>query len=338
MQCTNCQFQNMPGSAVCGRCGTSLTLTTVLLDVHPPRAGAWRKRLRNAVPVARAYHRVAGAIADAPRFRNAIPGFASASQLLRSIVPGWAHFHLRLRWLGHAFLWGFLALFIPGLLHFGSRTGSILLGLAFSVHSTAALDIVMRAFGAANFRDRMARSIAVTLVLALVLYYPAGWMLTRILEPHTIERPFGPFRAGDVVFVNQWAAIQPGKMVLYTPNEVRERTNPGGGHTQYFTLFAGPRIDRVLAAAGDTVRWDAGKLFVNGIASAVQPLDPSTLPVRLALTVPDGQVLILPSGGPDVPRRDDLEAWTELGLVPRGNVAGCVYLRTQPFTRFAWIH
>src|SRR6185437_9669377 len=107
--------------------------------------------------------------------------FASASQLFRSIVPGWAHFHLRLRVLGHVFLWGYLVFFIPGLLHFGSRTGSVLLGLAFSVHSTAALDVVMRAFGPTNFRDRMARSIAVTLVLAVAVYYPAGWMLTRVL-------------------------------------------------------------------------------------------------------------------------------------------------------------
>ena len=51
MQCSSCRFENMPGVDVCGRCGSSLRLATAVLDVHPPRARPWAKRLRRYLPL-----------------------------------------------------------------------------------------------------------------------------------------------------------------------------------------------------------------------------------------------------------------------------------------------
>ena len=51
MQCSNCQFQNMPGVQTCGRCGASLQLASLAIDVHPPRAGRAAKRWRRWFPV-----------------------------------------------------------------------------------------------------------------------------------------------------------------------------------------------------------------------------------------------------------------------------------------------
>lgn len=325
MQCTNCQFQNMPGSEICGRCGTSLMLSTATLDVHPPRAGAVTKRFRNAVPVTRAYHGAVRAMADLGAVRQVMPTIAGLPQILRSIVPGWAHFHADLRWLGHAFLWGFLVFFIPGMLHFGSSTGSILLGLAFSVHSTAVLDIVMRSYNYVSFTERMSCSVAVTILLALLIYYPAGRFITRIMEPHTIESSFGPFRRGDVVFVSHWTKIKPGKMVLYTPVEVQADITSHQRRERNYTVFRGTRIDRVLAGPGDEIVWEAGRLTVNGRASAWRPLDASRAPARLAFNVPPRHLFILPTGGVSVPLVEDLDSWEKLSLVPMENVVGHAY-------------
>ena len=50
MQCPSCRFENMPGLESCGRCGTSLRLSTAVIDVSPPRASNTAKRVRKVVP------------------------------------------------------------------------------------------------------------------------------------------------------------------------------------------------------------------------------------------------------------------------------------------------
>src|SRR5947209_16589193 len=92
MKCVNCQFQNMPGSTVCGRCGTALGLATATaIDVHPPRAGRWRKRVREALPVRRAYFGLRDAAERARVSRLAAPG-GDVAFLLRLTVPAWPQF------------------------------------------------------------------------------------------------------------------------------------------------------------------------------------------------------------------------------------------------------
>src|SRR5437773_1641201 len=46
MQCPSCRFENMPGLDSCGRCGTSLSVSTATLDVNPPRASRTMKGMR----------------------------------------------------------------------------------------------------------------------------------------------------------------------------------------------------------------------------------------------------------------------------------------------------
>ena len=49
MQCPSCQFENMPGSGRCARCGGFLALATAAIDVHPPRAARLSRRMPRAV-------------------------------------------------------------------------------------------------------------------------------------------------------------------------------------------------------------------------------------------------------------------------------------------------
>ena len=56
MQCPNCQFENMPGSEICPRCGSTLRLSAAVMSLHPPRAQPWAKAVRRAFPFGRAYY------------------------------------------------------------------------------------------------------------------------------------------------------------------------------------------------------------------------------------------------------------------------------------------
>ena len=134
MQCSNCQFQNMPGVQTCGRCGASLQLASLPIDVHPPRAGRAAKRWRRWFPIdqvleplprrgRRRAGRQEGRSVGHPTCRRPVV-------LLRMIVPGWAQRYagrtVRGRWIS----WCYLGLLLSGLLFLGTGWGWLLLGLA----------------------------------------------------------------------------------------------------------------------------------------------------------------------------------------------------------------
>src|SRR5258708_22213495 len=89
MQCKNCEFENMPGVNACGRCGASLRLATAVIDVHPPRAGRWSKRIDRILPRGLPY-RVRDAV-NAMLFHSEVTAGALPewSLLLRMVVVGW---------------------------------------------------------------------------------------------------------------------------------------------------------------------------------------------------------------------------------------------------------
>src|SRR5437016_6009286 len=104
MQCVTCGFENMPGSDACGRCGTSMRLATAILDVQPPRAGRFRKKIRRILPVRKVYYGVRDRAEnvpvprlprvsdlDLPRWnvRQELPPWSIA---WRMVAPGWSHF------------------------------------------------------------------------------------------------------------------------------------------------------------------------------------------------------------------------------------------------------
>ncbi len=330
MQCASCHFENMPGSDVCGRCGTSMSLATATIDVHPPRAGRFTKRLRRVVPMRPARNRAAEALRAATRIP--LLGFQDTGAfeplLFRLPIPGWSQIHAGQRGRGQAFLYGWLAMLLPGLLFFGTTLGSILLGLAFSVHSSAAMDIITRYIDNPTLRRRMMYSIGFSALLACVLYLPVGRLITYFADPINIQLAAGPFKGGEVLLVNHAAYIRaephPGQLVLFDIGEHQI----GGGHQ--YTVYTGARMDRILAGPGDFVRWQHGQLLVNGHQSRLKPLSPGKLPESLTAIVPESCYLAFPTMTPYLGPNSDVSTWLELSMVPREKIQGRVYFQKHP--------
>lgn len=342
----------MPASDACGRCGSSLRLATMVIDVRPPRAGKFVKKLRRALPLAKARYTVRDSFAHSRVPRAAAAAGRVAADLYgdkppwpvmwRLIVPGWSHFYAGQPVRGHFYLWTFLAFLIPGLLLMGGTWASILLGLAFSLHASAAFDVFNQTAVRPSIREMMARSILITIALAVAVYLPAYWALSRVADVRTLQVTTEPFHAGDIVVVNRSAHRAgwpwPGQIAMYRLPE--KRTPPPGragyrGNAIYH--YGGERIDRVLAVGGDKVVWNNSALTVNGVRSTLRPLNAAALPVKIELTVPEGDVLILPTTTPHLDAAIEMNLLRELSCVPRDEVIGTVYLRTQPFSRFGRI-
>src|SRR3954462_6890997 len=102
MQCPSCQFQNLPGSELCGRCATSLLLAASHLDVNPPRArdrGGVSRRAELRIRSIFRYLRedIASVMGKQLDWTAPPPGF-----MWRTIVPGWSHLHAGQRLKGWA--------------------------------------------------------------------------------------------------------------------------------------------------------------------------------------------------------------------------------------------
>ncbi len=337
MQCGNCQFENMPGVQTCGRCGASLQLALLAIDVHPPRASRAAKQWRRWLPGTRYWRRFRAAVAGALAGVRGITGWPSdlltPGVCLRMIVPGWAQRHagrtVRARWMFGCYL----GLLLSGLLFLGTGLGWLLLGLALSLHAASIMDIA----GARvlDFQRRMIYSGAAMLVLVAVVYYPAGQLLSLVATPQRFNLAAPPFEAGDVVLVNPSAYRrsdpQPGDVVHYRLSPQDARVAGPGRYPGIYRL-QGDRVDRILAQAGDKVTCGQGKLFVNGRPSPWLPINSRQLPDRLEITVPENCYLIFPSTDLLPPA-----VWQIASIVPRGRISGRVYWRNQPLWRFGSI-
>jgi signal peptidase I len=222
---------------------------------------------------------------------------------------------------------GYVAALLAGLLFAGTWLGLLLLGLAASLHAASITDIM--AAQVSDLRRRLIYSGVVLFLLVFAAYYPAGQLLGWVATPIQFNLPSPPFEAGDVVLVNHsayWSSDpQPGDVVQYVRGE--QDIPMAGRHGTY--RLGGDHIDRILARGGDKVTYVQGQLRVNGELSPWLSLDPLPLPDSLETVVPEGCYFILPSAR--VPQPD---MWRFVNFIPRRQISGRVYWRTQPLWRF----
>lgn len=356
MQCPSCRFENMPGSGYCARCGASLMVGDV--DVIPPRASALQRRvpaeLRSAVYrlqitvgdlVARAGNllpnRLRPAAGSSAAWRVATPSLAAPgnqrenlqefdlgyADYLRLLIPGWVQMRfgepVRGRWMMAAAL----LLFALTVVLAGSGYGAAALGLLFSLHVMTSVDAVCRHF--ATFGERVLFTGLCAALLAVAVYFPAGWSVSRFARAVTIQQDTRYFQSGDVVWYRPRATAAVGDVVLYN---VPVRIVPG--HRDRLAInvnIEGARINRLVAVAGQRLSVSDGKLFVDGKISHWQP---QTLRLPNELIVPRGHVFILPDDLVPADIQIDVKDSSKLAVVPLSSVSGVVAWRTYPFHRF----
>lgn len=185
MQCGNCQFENMPGSEVCGRCGTSMALAHANIDVEPPRAHSWNKGLRRLGRRSRDWKETVSSVAgriETSWERQTWREVPRVGLLVRLPIPGWAHYACGLRGKGLILLTTYFALLLFGLTLWDVPPGLFFLGLAFTVHVYAAVDI-LRWGEPKDLVTFIGYPFLVSFVLAMGLYLPAGALLTHFFGP-----------------------------------------------------------------------------------------------------------------------------------------------------------
>jgi len=318
----------MPGVVTCGRCGANLRVASLPINVHPPRASRAAKRWRRWFPTARYWGRFRDAVAGSLA-RIRITGWPTHLQtpgvLIRLIVPGWAQCHVGRAQRGRWFFRCYLGLLLTGLLFIGTMLGWVLLGLAVSLHAASVLDIV--AADVTNLRKRLIYSGVALVLLATVLYYPAGHLVGLVASPQRFSVAAPPFAAGDVVLVNYsayaWSEPRPGDVVYYHLSSYDVWLAPG----EIYRL-QGDRVDRILAKGGQKVTSNQGKLLIDGRPCPWRPINGQVLPEGLKVAVPEGCYLIIPSADA-IPA-----AWGAVSVVPRARILGRVYWRNQPLWRF----
>jgi hypothetical protein len=330
----------MPGVETCGRCGSTLRLETAVLDVHPPRATALRKGLRRLLPwrwaaagvrnTARAAGRETRRLADEQEL-NLPP----AGVLARVVVPGLPYFYLGNAAVGWLVVGVYVPLLLLGVLFFGTFLGSVLLGLAVSVHAGSVIGLLLRY--ATSVPVRVLTGLLVLASLGLCVYGPAVWAVNQYARPLTIDEASEPLKPGDVLLLNprayRSAPPRPGDIVLFRAGQLYVPAGTGG--VRYNTMIAGgERIDRILAGPDSTVEWKDGRLLVNGVESDMRPLNPARLPAEFSVRVPEGRYLIFPSTTPRPNPNLSAELLLRTSLIPGQDIDGSIYIRTQPLSRF----
>jgi hypothetical protein len=345
MQCASCRFENMPGVEACGRCGSPLGLGNLAVDVHPPRAAPWVKRMRRLLPFRSAYYEARDAGRNFVResglrdaWRIQLPG-TFAGVFGRAIVPGWPQFYLGQPTRGRFFLYVYLVFMFLFFLLYGTTFGSLLLGFAFAIHVASCVSVLH--LGGLRGGAYWTGVFAAFLSLAFVVYAPAGWLFSRAASPAEIRHNAPPFEYGDVLLYSPatywFRDPQVGDVVLYDQRGGNFPLAPP--QHGYIRVDGGQRIDRILAGPGDRILWEEGKLTVNGQPSTLQPLNLRSRLPRLALEIPRGSYFILPTaGGPDPLQGLSGESLHELVVVPSSSIQGRVFLRSFPFTRIQRIH
>ena len=335
MQCPSCEFENMPGSGRCARCGGMLALAAAAIDVHPPRA----TRISRSMP------RVWGRFWTLRRtlelyraqmvrpFEQIFERFDGTDftlgTMLRCLVPGWAHRYRGNAYRGRMFFLTYIALLLMGLLFFGTTLGSILVGLAFATHVASASDALVGHY--ARVGDRLAFTFVCAAALGLSIYIPFGYAASWYAVPIGITRPMETFAAGDVLWYNPSATVAPGDLALYS---VPETTLLGeNNHTRF--ILQNQWISRVVAQAGQRVQAKAGKLYVDDQPISMPPPPSLSAELETGFVVPEGSFLIMPNSVLPEAARINLNAWRHLSVIPRSRIIGRVFFRSQPLWRMS---
>lgn len=340
MQCASCQFENMPGTQLCARCGTSLLISGAEFDVHPPRASwlgrkvrfanRWVRRLADQAVNARdQMGRRARYVAEA----WALP--MPPGDILRLLVPGWPQLHERKREAGLTIAGGFGLCVVLGALWFGTFLGSVMLGMAFAIHCLGTLNATANDWSGLTMAGRARRGVVAIGLLGMCVYGPLMWGVSWVADASVVNTSMGALSEGDVILIHHLRPARVGDVVRYEMPWGQGRLAEAIGHFRYYR-FGGVGIDRIVAGPGDQVVVRQRRLFVNGRPAGVMPMNPLGLPEELTFPVPDGSFAILPTSVMGI-RNAEPSIWVNASVIPAEQIQGIAYWRHGPWARRGYL-
>ncbi len=223
----------------------------------------------------------------------------------RIAVPGYPQWIWRQRERALVFSVTFVAALLVGLFAWGTRTGLAMLGLAFLVHVASVTDVIRQATFPGFARG--VPTLSTSFGLGLSCYLPILLVASVVAWPG--ERRGAP---GEGYLINRWA---------YRTEE------PRVGDWVYYRSPRGRGygLARVVAGPGQGVEWFDDRLRVGGFELDWLPTATAQAPLDLALTVPQGQLLVAPLGS-------SAREHPSFGLLllPRENVIGRAWAQSYP--------
>jgi len=351
----------MPGQAACFRCGSLLEAKAGAVEVHPPRAPAWKKPFRRAARWMRQFgaarsaekfaHRAADRTAAAAFGRTGLPGVLHSAgvpgrrelwralrdaviALALSIVPGLAHaLRHQFRTICLYVISWFVSL-VAGILFFGQTLGAVSIASAFVLHAWIAMDAVLNT---KQFKEEMTAiarigwrlcGIAAFVFLLYVAYLQVQHVVGFTVGLADIAVPAHQVKLGDSILCRYLAAdlepppLKRGDLVLVPGRELVY----GDGARGTPRAYVGEIVTQLLALPGDVLRLGPDGFAVNG-----RQLDPLKFPIPASL---HGQIAALALG------KDEYFVTMEMRMTGDGvaraaevNLSACVYHRPEMLAR-----
>jgi hypothetical protein len=300
LRCPRCQFENLPGQAACFRCGSLLEAKAGSIEVHPPRAPAWRKPFRRALRRMRHFgaarqaeklaHRAAERSATAAFRVTGLPRRSSSEGELKwgelwlalrdaaialalSIVPGLAHAVRHQFGAIYLYVISWLVSLVMGILFFGKSLGSASMASAFVLHAWIAMDAVV---GTKRFKEEMTAAarmgwrlfgIGAGVLLLYVVYVQVQSAIGFTVGLSGVTVPAHNVARGDSILcrflpANREPALKRGDLVLVRVSEVINGEGARGTRGEY----VGELVGQLIGLPGDDLRLTPGGFVVNGRA------------------------------------------------------------------------
>ena len=338
MQCVNCDFENMPGTAACARCGSVLQFGEICIE--PPRAtkGRIATRVRQMwYPLRDGLGRVR---VSRRQLSLLLPEPVSRSALLRSIIPGLGHLKTHRRGLGWCLLCAWLIFLLLTLVSLGTGSHFLFRNLVVMTHAAAIVSLFGASLGYERLLVRALFGFVVFAGLHLLLYQPIAWACTRacVLLPVPQIGANDVVRQGDVLlYEGPWLrpeSFRRGDLVTYRIDHQQ---------TSGYYIQAGFGLDRVVAVAGDHVQLVEGRLYINGASPPEGDGPLAALPLldELELDVGPGDCLILPTclnvtlpAGHAGNQTAHQQLIRSVSVVAEDDIRGRVVFRLRPLKRF----
>lgn len=338
MQCPSCQFENMPGMKQCAHCMARLDIGEI--DVHPPRAKHPKKRSSNSWSWRWAVWRKSAA----ESIRNAaLPGarqvaFQGGAWEWLALLVGGLNQTWRGERSGKLWLAAWLSLLLLSVVLAGTDFGAVFLGLLFATHIASVVDLFFRQWEEWSTRIRFA--LLTALILGCV-YWGTSQTLGWWVRSFQFRGVTADLQAGQVLWYFPGAPCRVGDIAFYRTNPTSVTGRMNGVAAQF--RIVGDRANRVIAQAGDRVRWDGKQFFVNEVLSRWQPGGAMLPLVPFELMVPTNSFYVLPEALLDEESLNNsrisiqrLEQWEGVGIVGTAQIRGRVFLCSYPITQFRW--